>query len=296
MDRGSNDLHYPNMNSIPVYALYGEQVVTQDWLHWETIQARSRPHGYRIAPHRHEQFFQVLHMTHGWAGVTLDDGRFDITGEGVVVVPALTVHGFAFSDDVDGIVVTLMERDLAGLGLDLPGAMVLRGSSFAVGEALDRLIAEADRPGIAHEAAMRAHLTLLLVALQRGQREHRPANGPADRALRHAKAFRELVDNRFRHVRRIGDYAAALGISQTHLNRVSREVLGTSALGVIERRIALEARRMLLFSSLSIKEIGAELGYEDPAYFSRVLTKVLGMAPARFRQEALEASEPVPKG
>ncbi|RYG87682.1 MAG: AraC family transcriptional regulator [Alphaproteobacteria bacterium] len=44
---------------------------------------------------------------------------------------------------------------------------------------------------------------------------------------------------------------------------------------------------MLPFSSLSIKEIGAELGYEDPAYFSRVLTRVLEMSPAAFRKEAL---------
>ena len=91
MDRARNDLHYPNMNRIPVYALYGEQVAKEDWLHWETIQSRSRLHGYRIAPHRHEQFFQVLHLTHGWAGVTLDDGRFDISGQGVVVVPALRI-------------------------------------------------------------------------------------------------------------------------------------------------------------------------------------------------------------
>lgn len=288
MDRVRNDLHYPNMTSIPVYALYGEQEASQDWLHWESIQSRSRLYGYKIAPHRHEQFFQVLHLTGGWAGVTLDDGKFDIRREGVVVVPALTVHGFAFSDDVEGIVVTLMERDLVGLGLELPGPMVLPGASFEVGEALDRLIAEADRPGAGHEAAMRALLTLLLVALARAQREGRPEGEVADRALLHAKAFRTLVDHQFRQSRKIGDYADQLGISQTHLNRVSREVLGASALEVIERRIALEARRMLLFSSLSIKEIGAELGYEDPAYFSRVLTRVLGMSPAAFRKEAME--------
>lgn len=288
MDRVRNDLHYPNMSTIPVYALYGEQVATQDWLHWESIQSRSRLYGYKIAPHRHEQFFQVLHLTGGWAGVTLDDGTFDIRRQGVVVVPALTVHGFAFSDDVEGIVVTLMERDLVGLGLDLPGPMVLQGASFDVAEALDRLIAEADRPGAGHEVAMRALLTLLLVALMRAQREGRPGGDLADRALLHAKAFRTLVDHQFRQSRKIGDYASQLGISQTHLNRVSREVLGASALEVIERRVALEARRMLLFSALSIKEIGAELGYEDPAYFSRVLTRVLGMSPAAFRREALE--------
>ena len=221
---------------------------------------------------------------------------FHIKRQGVVVVPALTVHGFAFSDDVEGIVVTLMERDLVGLGLDLPGPMVLEGSAFELSETLDRLIGEADRPGAGHEAAMRALLTLLLVAITRAQREVRPTRKAADRALLHAKAFRTLVDYRFRDTRKVGWYADQLGISQTHLNRVSREVLGASALEVIERRIALEvierrialeARRMLLFSSLSIKEIGAELGYEDPAYFSRVLTRVLGISPAAFRKEAL---------
>ncbi|HEY1180701.1 MAG TPA: helix-turn-helix domain-containing protein, partial [Rhodocyclaceae bacterium] len=277
--------HYPNMSMIPVYALYGEQVATQDWLHWETIQSRSRLYGYRIEPHRHEQFFQVLHVTHGWAGVTLDDGQFEIRRGGVVAVPALTVHGFAFSNDVEGIVVTLMERDLLGLGLDLPGPMVMQGRSFAVGEALDRLVEEADQPGIGHAVAMRAHLTLLLVELVRAQRDRQREGDPTDRALLHAKAFRSLVDQRFRETRKIGDYAASLGISQTHLNRVSREVLGASALEVVERRIELEARRMLLFSSLSIKQIGAELGYEDPAYFSRVLTRVLGMAPRVFRKQ-----------
>lgn len=288
MDRGCIVLHYPNMNHIPVYALYGEQEVSQDWLHWETIQSRSRLHGYRIAPHRHEQFFQVLHLTGGWARVGIDDTSFDIRHEGVVVLPALSVHGFLFSDDVEGIVVTLMERDLVGLGLGLPEPQVLQGTSLFIGDAIDRLIAEADRPGSDHEAAMRAHLTLLLVALNRASQEVAPAGGPAQRALIHAKAFRALVDQRFRETRRIGDYAALLGISQTHLNRVCREVLGASALEVVERRLALEARRMLAFSSLSIKQIGAELGYEDPAYFSRVLTRVLGAPPGEIRRAALE--------
>lgn len=281
-------MHYPNMNHIPVYALYGEQEVSQDWLHWETIQSRSRLHGYRIAPHRHEQFFQVLHLTGGWARVGIDDASFDIRHEGVVVLPALSVHGFLFSDDVEGIVVTLMERDLVGMGLGLPGPQVLQGTSLFIGDAIDRLIAEADRPGSDHEAAMRAHLTLLLVALNRASQEAAPAGGPAQRALIHAKAFRALVDQRFRETRRIGDYAELLGISQTHLNRVCREVLGASALEVVERRLALEARRMLAFSSLSIKQIGAELGYEDPAYFSRVLTRVLGAPPGEIRKGALE--------
>jgi AraC family transcriptional activator of pobA len=135
---------------------------------------------------------------------------------------------------------------------------------------------------------MRAHLALLLVALSRA-RGHAAAEGSGDRAWQHVQSFRHLVDERFRDTRRIVDYAGALGVSPTHLNRLCRRVLGHSALGVIERRIALEARRQLVFSTLSIKQIGAELGYEDPAYFSRAMTRLLGEAPAALRARTQQA-------
>ena len=99
------------------------------------------------------------------------------------------------------------------------------------------------------------------------------------------QAFRQLIEERFRETRRVEAYAAAVGVSATHLNRVCRQVAGVSSLGLIERRIALEARRMLLFSTLSIKQIGGELGYDDPAYFSRFLTRVLGKPPGAFRRD-----------
>ncbi len=289
MDGGRNLLDYPNMKSIPSYALYGEADSDreQDWLHWETIQSRSRLHDYRIAPHRHEQFLQILHLTGGSAQLTVDGAVFEVRPSTMVVVPALTVHGYVFSKDVEGIVVTLMERDVRAAGLGDLGAVVLRGNGELSG-ALDRLIEEADRPGAGHGVAMRALIALLVVAIYRAGRDGGQAGaGSSERSVLHAQAFRWLVDQRFRQTRRIADYAAEIGISPTHLNRVSREVLGASALAVIERRVALEARRMLLFSTLSIKQIGAELGYEDPAYFARFMKRALGVAPGKYRSRVL---------
>lgn len=285
MDSPPIVLHYPNMRKpIPTYALYGETDSRHDWLHWETIQSRSRLYDYRIAPHRHEQLFQVLSLTGGRGEVTLDGTPFELRPRTIVVVPALTVHAYSFSRNVAGIVVTMMERDLASLGVELPEAQTMPGSPV-LSAALESLIAEADHPGASHDAAMRAYLTLLLIALARHRRHAAPA-AEADRSRLHAQAFRQLVARRFRQTRRIGDYAADIGISQTHLNRICRQVLGASALAIIERRIALEARRQLLFSSLSIKQIGADLGYDDPAYFTRFVTRSLGASPAAIRRAA----------
>ncbi len=275
------------MKSVPIYALYGEMEADrqQDWLHWESIQSRSRLHDYLISPHRHEQFFQVLSFTGGRAQVTLDGAVFDLAPPATVIVPALTVHAYAFSDDIEGVVLTMMARDVRATGIDALRAGVIPGTG-AVTEAIAALIAEADRPGEGHGVAMRALLTLLVVAISRARQDEEQVVGEAhDRGARHAQAFRDLVDERYRQTRSVQDYAQALGISPTHLNRVSRQVLGASALAVIERRVALEARRQLMFSTMTIKQIGAELGYDDPAYFTRVLKRMLGVSPGLYRQQ-----------
>lgn len=285
MDSRRNCLHYPNMKGVPTYALYGEAVSDRqhDWLHWETIQSRSRLHGYRIAPHRHDHFFQILSLTGGRGQATLDGSTFDLAPPAVVVVPAMTVHGYEFSQDVQGVIVTLMARDMPE-GIDDPAAGVIASGTGRVHRALSGLLAEADHPDDQHDLAMRAHITLLQVALHRARSQPAASEAGEGRARYHVSAFRQLVDQKFRETRRIADYAEVLGISQTHLSRVCRQVLGVSALAVIERRIALEARRQLLFSTLAIKQIGAELGYDDPAYFTRMLKRVLGVAPLTLRK------------
>jgi AraC family transcriptional activator of pobA len=284
MDRRGNRLHYWNMDGIPIYGLYGEQESSTDWLHWESIQSRSRPHGYRIAPHRHEQFFQVLVLTRGSGEVTLDGTDHPLLPSMVVVVPALTVHGYRFSEDVDGLVLTLMQHDIRAVDLPVPKAMVVAQHTRRLCAAARNLVDEARIAGPDHDAAMRALLTLLIIEIRRGRQDDGDDAKP-DRAFAMVQRFRDLVEERFRDSRRIGGYAAALGISPTHLNRICRRVAGTTALRLIERRVGLEARRMLAFSTLSIKQIGSDLGYEDPAYFTRFVTRVLGAPPSAFRRD-----------
>jgi AraC family transcriptional activator of pobA len=293
MDTRGKILDYSNMKAIPIYALYGEAQPNeqQEWLHWETIQSRSRLHDYTIAPHRHAQFFQVLYLKGGTARVVIDNEINDLAAPAVIVIPALTVHGYSFSRDVEGLVLTLLERDVRpAFGPEL-GAMVLVRDLGEVVDYVERLIAEAEHPRAGHGQAMQGLIALLAVAVRRTQIQAAVTAGasPNDRSFQHGQAFLRLIQERYRETRAIADYAQALGISATHLNRISRQVLGASALSVIERRIALEARRHLRFSSMTIKQVGAELGYDDPAYFTRFLTRHLGMPPGRFRLLARQA-------
>lgn len=298
MDGSRNDLDNPNMNRIPTYALFGDDgdIFGQDWLHWETIPARSRLHGFTIAPHRHGYLFQILSLTGGSGQVMLDGVAHQMAPQSVAIIPALTVHGYDFSRDVDGIVLTLTEREAAHAGIAIARpAVVLGEAAIQIHAVMADLIAESDRTAPARDIAMRARITLLMVALHRAMAITAPVDPRRDPARAHAEAFLRLVEDQFRQNRSVAGYARQLHVSQTHLGRICRELLGASPLGVIERRIALEARRLLLFSHLTVKEIGADLGYDDPAYFTRALTRLLGCAPVAFRaRAAVSAAAPPP--
>ncbi|WP_309082979.1 helix-turn-helix domain-containing protein [Chelativorans sp.] len=287
------------MNFIPIYALYGEERYPEeaDWLHWETITSRSRLYGFRIAPHRHEQFFQILLLRKGRAQALIDGESFQLAPLSVVAVPPLCVHGYEFSEDVEGIVLTLFEREVRGLLADAPevGDALLRPSVTTAREeedgaaelhnAIRGLIREADRPAPGRSAALRARILLVLLSVFRlGAGEAPRQTDGMGRAGQLARAFQALVERDYRDTRSVPHYARELGVTPTHLNRVCRQVLGRSALSLIERRIILEAKRYLQFSTLSVKEIGILLGYPDPAYFSRFFLKAAGVPPSRFRR------------
>jgi AraC family transcriptional activator of pobA len=78
-------------------------------------------------------------------------------------------------------------------------------------------------------------------------------------------------------------HAQALGITPGQLTRLSHELLGLSAQAVINARVVHEAQRELIYSSLSVKQIAAVLGFEDEAYFGRFFKKHTGHRPTEFR-------------
>jgi AraC family transcriptional activator of pobA len=98
--------------------------------------------------------------------------------------------------------------------------------------------------------------------------------------------FRRLVDQRYREARSVENYAQDLGVSAGHLGRLCRDTLGMSPQDVINARVVHEAQRELVYSSLSVKQVAAVLGFQDEAYFGRFFRKHTGQRPTEFRQIA----------
>ena len=90
-------------------------------------------------------------------------------------------------------------------------------------------------------------------------------------------------------------YAGQMAIPTAHSNVVSRAHAGKSPLQLIHARLALEASRSLVYSSMTIGEISDALGFSEPAHFTRFFRKAAGKSPREFRQQAWDAGSIGPK-
>ena len=100
--------------------------------------------------------------------------------------------------------------------------------------------------------------------------------------------FRDLLETNYTNLKSVSDYAQLIFISEKRLGQATTKVLGKSPKEVINDRILLEAKRLLVHTNLSIKEIGQELGFEDPAYFVRYFKKNTKTSPVEFREMYLK--------
>jgi AraC family transcriptional activator of pobA len=96
--------------------------------------------------------------------------------------------------------------------------------------------------------------------------------------------FRDLLESNFTRFKSVNDYAQLIFISEKRLGQATAKILGKSPKEIITDRILLEAKRLLVHTSLSVKELGQELGFEDPAYFVRYFKKNMETTPVEFRE------------
>lgn len=96
--------------------------------------------------------------------------------------------------------------------------------------------------------------------------------------------FRDLLENNIRINRSPSFYAGRLNITVAYLNEAVNAVLGTSVSRHIQDEIILLAKRKLVYTTASVKEIAHSLGFDDYSYFTRLFTKVAGVSPTLFRK------------
>lgn len=279
---------------VPKYHLYGEgeDATDFDFFHIETIRARSAPLDWSLGAHAHVHLFQFLMVTTGEGNLMHDTRKSQIKPGVIAFTPPGVVHGWEFTPETEGYVVSFthdyltgsddgrdLERLLAGYG-EQNRLLTPPADDLAKVRRYLEEMAEEFESGKRRRTVFRPLMTLMLVRLFTDTAEA----GEADRTPGFSLfRFRALVDAHFRTERAPEFYAEEMGMTVARLNRYCRMFTDRTAAQSIRDQIVLEAKRLLAFSGLSISEIAYDLGFDDPAYFSRVFRKDTGESPQEFR-------------
>ena len=231
--------------------------------------------------------------------MVIEEFRTKLDGPGLVVIPAGAIHSFRFRADTQGYVLTINFQHLTELASAAHQAPI--EELFSAPRALD----------LSFNRALADRASQMLECLCKEQRNAKAAVNPVGgwlaccvlytvaEAVKHSnvaesysgtdlarlRRFRRMIENRYAQHWPIQRFARELGLSETSLNRLCRRLTGSTGFDLLQQRLALEARRQLIYAADSVSGIASALGFKDSAYFSRFFRRHSGVSPHEFRRQ-----------
>lgn len=252
-------------------------------------------------PHRHS-FYQVLYVTAGQGTHVLDFEAFPVEPPVLFFLSPEQVHFWRLERSLAGCGILFTSEFLLFDAVD-PGGFNKLAFFHSLTHSLLRLTPEQDREietlvqGLlaeyqAHElnyaSVLSAYLHILLAKIQRFYLAAQPPATGTDAALDLVRQFKQLAAQHFNHERSVSFYAERMGVTPDYLAERVRAATGYTAGQILRQEATLEAKRLLINTSLPVAQIGYQLGFDDPAYFGRFFKREAGTSPARFRQHIRE--------
>jgi len=147
---------------------------------------------------------------------------------------------------------------------------------------LESLIDEFKQSEIAQYDMLQSYLKQFMISAVRVKKENNTIKEGIETRL--FKDFSMLVEQNFRNLHSVTDYANRLGVSPKSISKHFQKIGSKTPLDFIKIRITLEAKRLLIYTDKTVKEIAFELGFNDPAYFTRFFTKATKQSPLQFKK------------
>lgn len=236
--------------------------------------------------HSHDHAI-LLWITRGQGRMILQGLRSGIGTHNAVFIPAGTLLSVELGKQGFGLAVHLPDQPELGLPEE-PQHLRIRDvqAQAEIASILDVMQREQTANRQFAETAMRAHAMLLSVWLRRQMVEHGDDGPRIPAAHRLVQAYCALVARDYATPKLMGDYAAELGVTPTHLTRSCREASGLTAADILTQRSLYAAREMIETTSLPLQDIGQSLNFSSPAYFSRFVQHHTGQSPSTLRRSA----------
>ncbi|MFC9794224.1 AraC family transcriptional regulator [Streptomyces sp. NPDC127584] len=242
-------------------------------------------------PHRHT-FYEIVHVTAGTGTHVVDLARWELHPPHLGLILPGQLHHWEDARGLDGTVVLFTEDFL----LDHPGDhdllrrlgerpwLTLDGPTHArTGRLMAELVEEYRHGADGFATVLRSLLHVLLVRTSRLRGPGTPTPPPG-RAAAVAEEFARLLARTATEGRTVRETAELIGVSPGYLAEAVRAATGRTPGALLREARSREAQRLLVGTELSIRQVAARVGFDDPAYFCRFFRRETGLSPGDFRR------------
>jgi len=249
-------------------------------------------------PHRHP-FQEIIFIISGTGKHTIDGEVLNLTPNTIYVIGQGQVHEFLEGKHLVGFLLRYKESFLPSELTKFTSQyallqMVSESNSLELSEseALDfktgfeQLIKESkEDERIETNQIFHFLLLTLLSRLNHKIRNTREQSISKDNNEENViyQKFMFLVEDNYKIHHHVSYYSDSLNLNPRKLGTLILDKSGKSPKQIISSRLITEAKRLIKFTNLSFKEIAFELGYDEPAYFSRLFKNKSGFSPKEFR-------------
>ncbi|MVT12159.1 AraC family transcriptional regulator [Chitinophaga tropicalis] len=170
---------------------------------------------------------------------------------------------------------------------DIPVVHLDEEAAAITRRTLSEIKKEATQDDSGMEEMLRILLKQIIIRSTRiWKKVHEPGDKNEPQDMEFIRKFSQLVEAHYTQHHNVADYAAMLNITPKALGKRISKHSTISPNDIIKNRIILEAKRLLIHTDLTVKEIGYKLGYDDPAYFVRLFTNQTDTSPLLFRKQS----------
>ncbi|WP_114417540.1 4-hydroxyphenylacetate catabolism regulatory protein HpaA [Marinospirillum perlucidum] len=271
-------------------------------IHYDVLENLAVFFGRDMPVHRHAQYLQIHYIDRGEVRFHIDDKIYSSQGPTLVLTPPSVPHSFLTSPDACGHVLTLhqsiiwhllrdglqqqLETQLnQELSLSLEDLDAEETAHWGlIVHTLEALGREWNHDYPAKQLTLQTLVRLLLIQISRLSNRGTASTSVNNDDLRFFRQFSNLIQEHYQHHWQLRAYTSELGISESRLHQICQRIANRSPKKIIHDRLLQEAKRLLTFSNLSSSEICYQLGFSDPAYFSRFFKRNTGLTTQQYRQ------------
>lgn len=237
--------------------------------------------------------YVLVYCTSGRLPMKIDEKKVTLTAGQVTTITSGQIHSIATPAKAKGFLLEFTldffckdDKDIELIfhnGLFCHFAMneVITVDKKVIETQLSLIQEELKKQPYQYLISIHSRIELLLVAINRAKVKRGDKIWKPDALF---LKFLEAVRNNFEHNYSVSQFAELLGTTDIKLNMLAKLHAGKTAQNIIYGLIASEAKRLLIYGNLSVKEVAYKLGFNDPFYFSNFFKKQTKFSPKLYKE------------